>query len=70
MVLVSFWRYPDPYPLKRIGIRIRPNDKDPDPELKNCLSHMILKFMLDYLHPLGGVEPSAAGGKDEEAAGD
>ena len=48
MVLVSFWRYPDPYRLKRI--RSRPNDTDPDPELKNCLSHMILKFILDYLH--------------------
>ena len=31
MVLVSFWRYPDPdpYHLKWIRIRIRPNDMDP-----------------------------------------
>ena len=31
MVLVSFWRYPDPdpYRLKWIMIRIRPNDMDP-----------------------------------------
>ena len=31
MILVSFWRYPDPdpYRLKRIRIQIRPNDTDP-----------------------------------------
>ena len=31
MVLVNFWRYPDPYQrfLIRIRIRIRPNDTDP-----------------------------------------
>ena len=27
MVLVNFWRYPDPY--QRFLIRIRPNDTDP-----------------------------------------
>ena len=30
MVLVNFWRYPDPY--QRFLIRIRPNDTDPDPD--------------------------------------
>ena len=29
MVLVNFWRYPDPYQRFLIRIRIRPNDADP-----------------------------------------
>ena len=29
MVLVNFWRYPDPYQRFLIRIRIRPNDTDP-----------------------------------------
>ena len=29
MVLVSFWRYPDPDPYRLKRIRIRPNDMDP-----------------------------------------
>ena len=29
MVLVNFWRYPDPYQRFLILIRIRPNDTDP-----------------------------------------
>ena len=29
MILVNFWRYPDPYQRFLIRIRIRPNDTDP-----------------------------------------
>ena len=29
MILVSFWRYPDPDPYRLKRIRIRPNDTDP-----------------------------------------
>ena len=29
MVMVNFWRYPDPYQRFLIRIRIRPNDTDP-----------------------------------------
>ena len=42
MVLVSFWRYPDPdlYCLKQI--RFRPNDTDPD--LKHCKKFSLFKL--------------------------
>ena len=38
MVLVSFWRYPDPYRLKRI--RIRPNYTEPYGSGSETLVHI------------------------------
>ena len=41
IVLVSFWRYPDPDPYRLKRIQIRPNDTDPyesaDPDPKHWL---------------------------------
>ena len=42
MVLVNFWRYPDPY--QRFLIRIRPNDTDPKRcSFKNLMSELMKK---------------------------
>ena len=54
MVLVNFWRYPDPYQrfLIPIRIRIRPNDTDPTGSGSGSGSETLVKIILSGFHSI------------------
>ena len=54
MVLVNFWRYPDPYQRFLIRIRIRPNETDPTGSGSETLLN-IIPFR-NIMRKIAGVE--------------
>ena len=54
MVLVNFWRYPDPYQRFLIRIRIRPNDTDPTGSGSETLLNVIP--FRNIMRKIAGVE--------------